>query len=650
MLRTLFSLVVCLSPAAWWQEPQPSPATIETLITDLASPDASLARAARLTLAEFATLSRGPLEARFTAIAPRVDRESFPHLIEIMATFRAMGPDATDSLSFLTAASGLVGGSAWDEWKQTDRSSSSKSWNELWSEMIHAIGATGRAGLEELLAGARAEATTEQGVPYEHILWCIVPEGEDSLRTIVELAVDIDLFRARWGRSLVEHAGGPVGDLLSEKLATARGAEARKLVDLARRAMPRATSALIAALAHQEVDVRRAAIAGIASWGNEHLLDPSEPEYRNYVEWHGRLYEDPQKPFETLEEIRGEPLQSSVVRSLADPDAEVRAMSAFVLYRVAVLAPGTRTALERAVEDGDEATSFWAGEALLLQDDPPVRALQALAELPPRIDVDAEERDRLADLLWVAPAKFLASAPADAPDDAKNVLRLEAVAQVARTQLTVLLEGLRSEDSAVAGEARVRVGAMEAERVRRCLELCRLQDQEIFGQGPASDELRHLGAAAQPELIAEYMQEPRFSVGPSSYADIAEVLGPMGEAAIPLYGEALLHWREGGREIAAGGLAAFGQAAIVALPVVVAALRLEAEDDPEALSALVESGAPWSSLLAAMGAPARPKLESLLSDPHPFVRAAAAHALIEGQETDGATSERARSVLEQLGG
>ena len=623
----LFTLLAVSSPNQL-QNSEPSRDAIETWIDELAGPGETEARAR---LVENVASAAPRMETRFTELAASANRESFPQLIAIMRTFRSMGPGAAGSLPFLTTALERIGGPEWDEWKATDREATVASRNAFWDEMTRAIGSTGREGLSKLMDGARSGETTDRGVPLEHILWCIFPNGDDSLRTVVDFAFDPDPFTSRWGRNLVSHAEDGVGEVLERRLEDESSEVRRRAMRLLGLTLPYGVPAVSRALSHPDLELRRLAVLVLAANSNTHLLDPDETEYRHYVEWHGRLHEDETRPFLTLEALASVETQGSLLGALADPDEELRAMAAFTLYRVGAGDLASSTALEQAALDRSPAVSFWARRALDRRASPPTRWLEALSSLPHSADVGAGRAEQLA-AAFLSDAESLASTPEEGDVVSE---RFEAVVQLARTRLTTLVEE----------QAGAVLQLMERERARHCATLFRRQREE-YGSGVATDELRRIGAAALPELIAAYMQEPRFPVGPPTYEDYDTIIEPLGKAALPLQGEALFHWRPEAREMAEVALSRSGSEALALLPILIASWRLPPEDELEQTTLLKSRD--WRACAAvAMGAATLPTLERHLDDA-PVVSYAAARCILELEPGSPELEARARGIVEEF--
>ncbi|MEZ5977372.1 MAG: hypothetical protein R3F34_04045 [Planctomycetota bacterium] len=562
-LSLLVLAVFPITVAPQQDAPPATPRDVERWIEELVGTDDARAERARARLVEHADAARPALESRYAELVRAEDRDDVPSLVAILATFRAMGPRASESLEFLAGSVEDVHPAVWSAWGEVDPDASHEAWEALWDEMVHALGGSGRKGLERMLAWAREGRTTKHGVEWESVLYTILPEGGESFDVVAEWAVADDEQLLDIGWMLAAHGSKGVADRLAARLDDAddrtRRAAARALGEV----LPDGVDALCGALESADVEVRRLAIAGFAANSNVHQLDPSDFQHIGFDTWHGGTGHPRSRPFRILSTLVEPRAQAALGRALADPDEEVATVAAFVLARLSPLVKGKEDgaieALRRVRADAPEGVRHWALEALARRAEFDPRWIAALAEVEL---VETQPRPRVARLveqLITDPEGFVRARPERAPrsrrapalvgdekridDEARELLRdrIDAVVHVARERVVALLSRAASTEDGTARSARVVLEAMESERAAYAGAL-RFHLGENWWPDDVCAEVRRLGVAVLPEVTAAYMQQPRFPIGWPTFDDFQDLLEPLGSRATDLWAEALWHW------------------------------------------------------------------------------------------------------------
>jgi hypothetical protein len=480
--------------------------------------------------------ARAALEEKFRDLARRPSAGTLRVLIEIMRSFRALGPGAAPAIPFLASSPFLLDEEKMTAWREEGTGEAVALRNELWEEMRLAIGATGRLGLERLVKGATAEESTGGGVPYASILYTILPNGAESIAAVAELAFSGDDSRRNFGRHLARYAEDDLGPQLSARLESEDPRDRARVLALASDNLPHSASFLCGLLASADDVLRRGALTALIRCANPYQLDPKSAEYRGYMEWHGNRHPTPERPFRILESLRSKNVVGPVARSLAHKDEATRVLAAFLLMRVARPGAPVPAELLDAANDESLAVQYWAREAvrrLEALDDRWLRALRALPPAPkwPAIEHFAERERAAVAALRSDVGAFAALAPAETCEEA--ICRLEALTSEVR-------------DAWPEDEVRLRV--LETIRHRDMERVVAEVDEGFFGQGIGYDGLGRFGLAALPEFEADYLQDPRFSVGAPVFEDRHATVLSLGRDAFPLIAQALFHWREEPRE------------------------------------------------------------------------------------------------------
>ncbi len=549
-------LVPLFVPFALAQEPEVTPIDLTAEIQALGADDPTQVATACQALVAQAELAIPMLQEKYKSLAQEPSAKTFPHMLEIMHTLGAMGPKATPAIAFMADCTSFLNMEVMEKWREDKTGDSVRAFNSLWDSMRVSIGATGEPGLRMIMEKTKAKERTENGVPFGAIMNTILPNGTDSMRAIATFAFSEEDFERNAAVHFARYAADDLGVHLKEKLESDQEKETDRCLMLMHCNIPHSLPTLCGLLQSPKESLRRGALNAMLSLANGHLLDPKSGEYRSYEDLHGHLHPTRTRPFEAVEGLRDQQTTDAVAQALKSEDEVTRILAAFLLCRVAQ--PGAKVSepLLAAAKDPSPAVKYWAIEAIQRREAVDARWIAAMNKLSTDhrwegIEGFSERKQAAKEALLADAESFAALERAE--DCAEAIVRLEALVEVVHG------------DWPVKGGY---LGTLESIRHRDMWWIAEELDNGGFGQGMGHDGMRRFGAAAYPEFEADYLKEPRFSVGGVTYSERAEFVKSLGKTAIPLATQALFHWREEARnDFSKAGLKDIGADAAVAVTI-----------------------------------------------------------------------------------
>ena len=501
-------------------------------LADLFSEDPDKQEAARLALVTAGREALPHLEGVFRELAQEPNPETMAKLLKIMGVLQAMGPEAVHSIEFMADSTSKLNKEKLESWREDGTGEAVEAYNALWDAMRLAIGATGRPGFEMLMAGADKGKRTQSGVPYGSILGTILPNGKDSMEAIAEFAFSEEKKLRDTGMRLCWYAADDLGPFLLERFKQGSQEDRLRCVGLMQLNLPYSKIGLSSLFVHEDPQVRTLALAAACDSANPYLLDPKTGEYRSYRNWHGHLYPTPEKPFEALRALRNPIVTVALSRALSHGDEETRSLAAFLTCQIADRDTALPENIELARKDESKPVAFWAEEAWKRSQEIDTRWLEALSQVEAGLDwADIEDFSALK-------ASALEAIQKDPAAYAQ--IEREPVPQAAIVRMEALLEFLQDSE----WNQEDLLPHLEAIRHQGMWAIVEDLDNCAFNTGLAHDALRRFGKAAYPEFEADYLKEPRFSVGHASWSERHEYFKQMGPATLPLAAQTFFHWRE----------------------------------------------------------------------------------------------------------
>ncbi len=525
-------------------------------MADLMDPREEVVIAAQTQLAAHPEWAIPRLQSFFQAQAEELTFASGEGLVAAYGAFQRMGPKAAGEVDFLVGTVSLPPKERWSALYDEDRERASALRDRMWLGMRLSLGATGRPGLAWISEQLAAGASTTSGVSYQQVAFTLLPNGEDSLDYVVNAAFSAVEEQRVLGSHWVRYAQEGIGEVLLARWRTAvegmelegEMVEADRCIALLGYAMPYGLDALLTIAEQGSPSQSRLALAALFAKSYRHLLDPKTPEYRSYTNWHGFPFAQPERPFRALERLRSPEVQARLARGLASADEGRRVLSALVMLRVSQCGDARPKELLAALADDSSVVRYWAREVIDRRDPATDRWLRALQVLPLRSDWDGIERFAERKAEWLARLQepnAWAQAPTLEEQDGEAIVAMEAflayLSTVDWTQAEIEpLERWRSE--------------LMGQVVNRL-------ENATFGSGKHYEAMARYARGAAPEIEADWMRIPRFSVGPSVYMDRFPIVTSLGVDALPISAFSLFHWRESARAYAEQAIQALGEQA-----------------------------------------------------------------------------------------
>lgn len=340
--------------------------------------------------------------------------------------------------------------------------------------------------------------------------------------------------------------------------------------------------------------------------------------------------------------------------ALRDAEADVRMFTCMSLWKLGTHPLPALPDLERLREDASPAVGFWASAAIE-RVSVSARAIvrRIAARMQPSSSSDARDLESLVRELD-APDVWAQLTPGRLEWPNESDRRWDACREILAHWLPTLEEREHAPSEGERESARAALARVEWETMLHLERVFRVLGNEWDVGMRAAREHVELGPAILPVLADDPFRHEHYGLAPCIYASSIWVLEQLGDDALPLLAMGLEHWGVWARPWCAQAIFARGEAALPLIPAIVSAWRT-LDDDPGGpgpgvywdveqtpfygpsawtdVPTHTADGKPWTMKisdargLARLGAGAVAPLLRALDDPHPRVRARAAHAL-----------------------